>query len=72
MKIAIHNNGDWNDAEVTEATLQILLRNGDLWFSGTDTGKQYNEADPRPIYNCDEWPGWSVGFTYLPLEEAAS
>jgi hypothetical protein len=65
MLIAIHCDGDWNDAEVTPEVLQALLRDGAIRFSGEDTAQAFDESEALPIYNADEWPGWDTGFTYI-------
>lgn len=68
MRIAIHSQGEWNDAEVTPETLQAMLAAGEMGFrSGyTHTGNAFGESPALPIYYADQWPGWPVGFDYIP------
>lgn len=66
MRIAIHSQGDWNDAEVTPETLRCMLDAGELQPSRTNTGEMYGETSPLPIYESHQWPGWPSGFAYIP------
>lgn len=65
MRIAIHSQGDWNDAEITLETLSRMLAAGEMRFSGTDTGQRYGESESIPIYEADKWPGGPSGFDYI-------
>ena len=71
MKIAIHVNGDWNDAEVQQTLLGKLVADGSIWPSG-NTGQQYGEEIPLPIYEAGRWPSAGYGLLYVGASRKAA
>jgi hypothetical protein len=65
MRIAIHSQGDWNDADVEPEIVRLLVERGAIRPSGSDTGAEFGEDEVLPIFLADEWPGWDRGFAYI-------